>query len=208
MTRPEQDNRAHWDAVYTARAPEEVSWYQARPDTSLALIARAGKGPGASLVDVGGGASRLVDLLLDAGYRQITVLDLSPVALERARNRLGDRASLVTWLAADVTAWTPSRTFDVWHDRAVFHFLVDAEDRRRYLAVLAAALPPGGQAILGTFASDGPERCSGLPVRRYEPDTLTAEVGSAFRLLEGLHEEHLTPSGTVQRFQFSRFLRS
>jgi trans-aconitate methyltransferase len=201
------DGRAHWDAVYAARAEDQVSWYQARPVASLGLIARAGKGPGASLVDVGGGASRLVDHLLDAGHREITVLDLSPVALDRARARLGQRASLVTWLAADVTTWEPARTFDLWHDRAVFHFLVEAEARRRYLATLTAALAPGAQAILGTFAADGPERCSGLPVARYEPETLAAALGPGFRLVEGLHEDHLTPSGAVQRFQFSRLVR-
>jgi SAM-dependent methyltransferase len=202
-----QGGRAHWDAVYLARAEGEVSWYQARPETSLGLVGRTQKGTDAALVDVGGGASRLVDLLLDAGWRRLTVLDLSPVAMDRARARLGARASLVTWLTDDVTTWTPSTRFDVWHDRAVFHFLVGAEDRRRYLATMARAVPPGGQAILGTFASDGPERCSGLPVARYEPETLAAEVGPGFRLVESLHEDHVTPAGKVQRFQFSRFLR-
>lgn len=199
--------RAHWDAVHGTKAPEEVSWYQAKPETSLRLIARTQKGPRASIIDVGGGASRLVDLLLDAGYERLTVLDISPVALAMARARLGSRASLVTWLADDVTAWAPVGQFDIWHDRAVFHFLVGTEARRSYVAAMTAALRQGGQAILGTFASDGPERCSGLPVARYEPDTLADELGPWLRLVESLHEDHLTPTGKVQRFQYSRFVR-
>jgi len=202
------DRRAHWDALYTTKAPHEVSWYQARPETSLGLISRARKGQKASIIDVGGGASRLVDLLLDAGHERLTVLDLSPVALERARARLGSRASLVTWLAADVTTWTPAGKFDIWHDRAVFHFLVGAEQRQSYVAAMSAALQQGGQAILGTFASDGPERCSGLPVVRYEPEALAAELGPWLVPVESLHEDHLTPAGKLQRFQFCRFVRA
>ena len=202
-----EGGRAHWDAVYATKAPHEVSWYQARPETSLGLIARAKNSLQARIIDVGGGASRLVDLLLDAGYQQPTVLDLSSVALEKARARLGDRAPLASWIVEDVTTWEPAGQFDIWHDRAVFHFLVNPEHRRGYVAAMTAALPPGGQAILGTFASDGPERCSGLPVARYEPETLAAELGARFHLVESLHEEHLTPAGKVQHFQFSRFVR-
>jgi SAM-dependent methyltransferase len=202
-----EGGRAHWDAVYAKKAPDEVSWYQAKPETSLGLIAQAKKGLRARIIDVGGGASRLVDLLLDAGYEQPTVLDLSSVALEKARARLGNRASLVSWVVDDVTTWSTVGQFDIWHDRAVFHFLVSPEHRHSYVAAMTRALLQGGQAILGTFASDGPERCSGLPVSRYEPETLAAELGSRFHLVESLHEEHLTPSGKVQRFQFSRFVR-
>jgi hypothetical protein len=149
-----------------------------------------------------------VDALLDAGQEHLTVLDLSAVALDRAKARLGERAARVRWIVGDVTTWSPPGPFDVWHDRAVFHFLVSAEDRRRYAEVMRAALPPGAQAILGTFASDGPERCSGLPVTRWEPAALAAELGPGFRLVEGLREEHLTPGGAVQRFQFSRLVRT
>jgi len=202
------DGKAHWDQVYATRRPEEVSWYQAHPGTSLDLIARCGKGAAARIVDVGGGASRLVDALLDGGHERLAVLDLSAVALERARARLGERSLRVSWVVGDVTAWAPPEPIDVWHDRAVFHFLVEAEARRRYVAVMLAALPPGAQAIMGTFASDGPERCSGLPVMRWEPTTLAAELGPGFRLVEDLHEEHVTPGGKVQRFQFSRFVRT
>jgi SAM-dependent methyltransferase len=155
----------------------------------------------------GGGTARLVDALLDAGHLNLTVLDSSSVALERAKARLGERAAQVTWIVGDVTAWRPPGPFDVWHDRAVFHFLVEPAARKRYISVMRAALAPGAQAIFGTFASDGPERCSGLPVQRWEPAGLAAELGSGFRLVEGLHEDHLTPSGNTQRFQFSRFAR-
>ena len=137
----------------------------------------------------------------------MTVLDISPEALARARDHLGDRGRLATWIAADVSRWTPPAPFDIWHDRAVFHFLIDLEDRRAYRKTMAAALPIGGQAIIGTFASDGPEKCSGLPVARYEPETLGAELGPGFRLVESTHEDHRTPTGKVQRFQFSRFVR-
>jgi SAM-dependent methyltransferase len=207
MTTLPDEKRAHWDAVYTTKKPDEVSWHQAHPSTSLGFIHRTGKGAAARVVDVGGGASRLVDALLDQGFEQVTVLDISPEALERARERLGEMAQHVTWTAADVTRWTPPGAFDIWHDRAVFHFLVGAEERRAYKETMASALPPGGQAIIGTFASDGPERCSGLPVARYEPETLASELGTAFRLLESSHEDHVTPGGKVQRFQFSRFVR-
>jgi SAM-dependent methyltransferase len=203
-----EDRRSHWDALYAAKAPQEVSWYQVAPVTSLELIARAGKGPLARIIDVGGGASTLVDGLLDAGHRRVTVLDISARALARARGRLGARAADVTWLEADVTRWTPGQAFDVWHDRAVFHFLVGPEDRRDYLEAMTLALAPGGQAVIGTFAADGPDRCSGLPVRRYEPETLAKELGDDYRLLDSAHEDHRTPSGKLQRFQFSRFARA
>jgi SAM-dependent methyltransferase len=207
MTMPIDPRQAHWDSVYSTKAPDEVSWHQARPGVSLELIERTGKGRDARIIDVGGGASRLVDALLDEGFERVTVLDISPEALARARERLGDRARRVTWETADVSRWKSPATYDIWHDRAVFHFLVEPEDRRSYREAMAAALPRGGQAIIGTFASDGPERCSGLPVARYEPETLAAELGPGFRLVESTHEDHRTPTGKVQRFQFSRFVR-
>jgi SAM-dependent methyltransferase len=207
VTMPHDERRAHWNAVHAGKGADELSWYQARPGVSLELIGRTGKGPGARCVDVGGGASRLVDCLLDAGYRHVTVLDVSTEALAMARARLGPRARSVAWVEADVTCWAPGGTFDVWHDRAVFHFLTDPADRAAYRKVMTTALAPGGAAIIGTFASDGPERCSGLPVARYEPGSLAVELGEGFRLLDAAHEEHLTPSGKVQRFQFSRFAR-
>ena len=207
MTMPTDPRQAHWDSVYTTKTAEEVSWFQARPGISLEFIERTGKGRDASIIDVGGGASRLIDALLDEGFQQVTVLDISPEALAQTKERLGERARPVTWITADIARWAPPTKFDIWHDRAVFHFLVKPEDREAYRETLAAALDRGGQAIMGTFASDGPERCSGLPVARYEPETLAAELGPRFRLVESAHEDHLTPSGKVQRFQFSRFVR-
>jgi len=200
--------REHWEKIYGEKREDEVSWFQGRPSTSLDLIARTGAGPNARIVDVGGGASRLVDALLDAGYQDLVVLDIAAPALDRARKRLAANASRVKWVASDVARWEPGAPFDVWHDRAVFHFMVTPEDRRAYRATMLRALRPGGHAVIGTFASDGPEMCSGLPVQRYEPETLAAELGVDFRLVESIRQEHVTPGGKVQRFQFSRFVRA
>jgi ubiquinone/menaquinone biosynthesis C-methylase UbiE len=160
----------------------------------------------ARIVDVGGGASRLAEALLDQGYRSITVVDVSAAALDTARARLGAGASRVTWVTCDVAGWVPDARFDVWHDRAVFHFMVTPEDRKAYREAMRKALKRSGHAIIGTFASDGPERCSGLPVQRYDPEALAAELGPDLRLAESIREEHLTP-GRAQRFQFSRLVR-
>lgn len=199
--------REHWDSVYGQKAEDELTWHQAHPSTSLQLVSRAGIGPDARIVDIGGGASRLADALLDRGFQHVTVLDIAESALEKAKRRLRSRASNVTWIRADVSTWEPGASFDVWHDRAVFHFMIRPEDRETYRATMRKALRVGGQAIIGTFATDGPERCSRLPVRRYEPDTLAAELGSGFQLIDSVHEDHVTPTGKVQRFQFSRFVR-
>ena len=201
------DRQAHWQGVYETKAETEVSWYQDHPAASLALIRASGLGRDARIIDVGGGAARLVDHLLDEGWRALAVLDIAPAALERARRRIGLRADAVEWLVADVTRWRPSTGFDLWHDRAVFHFLTEADDRAAYAATLAATVAGGGQAIIGTFAPDGPERCSGLPIRRYDADGLAAEFAPHFQLVEARREEHLTPAGKVQRFQFARFRR-
>jgi len=199
--------REHWQRVYGQKAEDELSWHQARPATSLLLISQGGVGPEARVVDVGGGASRLADALLEAGFRDVTVLDVSEEALETARRRLGQRASSITWVVADATRWEPGASFDLWHDRAVFHFMTRPEEREAYLASLRRSLRIGGQAIIGTFATGGPERCSGLPVQRYEPESLAAVLGAEFRLVDSLHEDHHTPAGKVQKFQFSRFVR-
>ncbi len=201
------ERQAHWERVYATRAEDEVSWFQPRPATSIELVRRTGTSTNASIVDAGGGASRLVDALLDTGFRRITVLDVSETALARARQRLGDRASGVDWVAADVTSWTPRGAFDVWHDRALFHFLTDARDRRAYVRALGSAVQKSGHAIVGTFAPDGPEMCSGLPVVRYAPASLANEMGPGWELAETIFEDHATPAGKIQRYQFSRFVR-
>jgi ubiquinone/menaquinone biosynthesis C-methylase UbiE len=180
-----------------------VSWYQPRPELSLALIARTGAGPDSTIIDVGGGDAALVDALLDRQVGRVTVLDLSGAALTRARERLGPRANDVCWLEADVTqAVLPPRSFDVWHDRAVFHFLTRTDDQQRYVAAARDALRPGGYLIVTTFAADGPARCSGLAVARYSPDALRAAFGEGFDLVTSGSAVHRTPSGAEQRFTY------
>lgn len=200
--------RSHWDHVYETRAPEEVSWYQPSPERSLALIERAGTGHDAAIIDVGGGASKLAGSLLDRGFTDVTVLDISENALTRAREQLGAGAERVRWIVADVTEAELPRRYDLWHDRAVFHFLVEEVDRERYRALLRASTGPGAHVIVATFALDGPERCSGLPVVRYSPEALLEALGPGFSLIESDAEEHHTPSGAVQRFVYCRFVRS
>lgn len=199
--------REHWQKVYREKAEDQVSWFQPGPGPSLDQISRTGASPDARIVDVGGGASRLADALLDRGYRRVAVLDVAAEAFEHARARLGERAALVAWITGDVRTWASSRPVDVWHDRAAFHFMVRPEDREAYRATLLRTVRSGGHVIIATFASDGPERCSGLPVLRWEPAALTTELGPELRLVEGVHHDHLTPAGKVQRFQFSRFVR-
>jgi hypothetical protein len=204
---PSERRQQHWKHIYESKSPNEVSWYQAVPRISLALIHSSGVSPTAPIIDVGGGASTLVDCLLAADYRSIAVLDLAAGALDRSRQRLGPAASQVDWVAADILSWQPTTRFQLWHDRAVFHFLTQPEDRQSYLATLKSALLPGASVLLATFALDGPERCSGLPVRRYSPQTLAAELGSEFTLIETATEDHPTPSGAIQRFVYCRFKR-
>lgn len=200
-------SKHHWEDIYARIAADEVSWFQPRPGASLALVTRASRGTRAAVIDAGGGASRLVDLLVEEGFPRPAVLDISEKALAQARERLGERASRVQWITADVTRWRPDRSFDVWHDRALFHFLVEAKDREAYRQVMSSAVAPFGQMIIGTFALDGPEQCSGLPVVRYDAATLGAELGPGYRLVETVAEDHRTPKGRLQRFQFCRFER-
>jgi ubiquinone/menaquinone biosynthesis C-methylase UbiE len=197
------DTKTHWETIYQTRPPTQVGWYQARPSLSLDFIQRLGLPQAASVIDVGGGASTLVDSLLEAGYSTLTVLDLSGTALDLARRRLGSKAHAVTWLEADVTqADLPADHFDLWHDRAVFHFLTEPEQRRRYVNQVERSVKRGGQVIVATFASDGPNRCSGLDVVQYTPLGLQAEFGSNFELLDSARETHHTPSGTEQKFVY------
>ena len=200
--------QAHWDNVYTSKRENEVSWFQESPAISLDLIKASGAKPGASIVDVGGGASRLVDALLESGYNAVTILDLSERALATTQARLGELASKVQWIVADVATWEPSLTYDLWHDRAVLHFLTEPKDRTAYAERVWKAVRSGGQVIIGTFAPDGPERCSGLPVMRHDAASLGALLGPSFELIESRSHEHKTPMGTTQLFQFSRFRRT
>jgi len=199
----DETRRAHWDKAYQSKGEAGVSWFEDAPAVSLDLIRRHVTIATASLIDIGGGASRLVDVLLDEGMKSVTVLDLSPAALDAARARLGLRADAVHWVAADVTAWRPDRTYDIWHDRAAFHFLTDPDDRAAYIERLTAAVAPGGYAVIATFAPDGPERCSGLPVVRYDPAALAEVIGPSFRLVEHVKHQHTTPWNSTQAFQFS-----
>ena len=202
------DWKDHWEQLYAKKKPAEVNWYQAHPQHSLALIGDTGIGTAASIIDVGGGASTLVDHLLTTGYRDITILDIARTAIERAQARLADRSQQVTWVEGDVTSYTPRQRFDIWHDRAVFHFLTLEEDRNYYLETLNKALKPDGQVIIATFSDSGPSQCSGLEVVRYSPTTLSHALGSGFRLVETLTEEHHTPNGGVQQFVYCRFCRN
>jgi 2-polyprenyl-3-methyl-5-hydroxy-6-metoxy-1,4-benzoquinol methylase len=194
----------HWETVYTSKSDAELSWTQAQPTMSLTLIAEscsAGR-----VIDVGGGTSLLAQKLLDRGYA-VTVFDISQTAIDHARQRVGARASEIGWVVADVTEGPDLGTFDVWHDRAVFHFLTAAVDRAAYAALLARTVPVGGHAVIATFALDGPEKCSGLEVRRYDGSALAAELGPQFRLLKTVPELHQTPWSALQSFQHSLLAR-
>lgn len=199
------DVTEHWERVYADRDPQSVSWYQPRPELSLALIESARLAPADPILDVGAGASSLVDELLAAGYTDVSVLDVSARALELDRRRLGPAADRVAWIQADVLAFVPDRTYRLWHDRALLHFLTAPADRRRYVELLASSLAPGGEAVLSTFGPEGPEWCSGLPVHRYSADSLAELLGDRFTLLDRIAATHSTPSGVTQQFVYTRF---
>lgn len=201
------DRTTHWQNVYATKGEAEVSWFQASPAISLEMIRAASPDRVAAIIDIGGGASRLVDALLQDGYRNVAVLDLSANALDAAKVRIGGAASTVDWIVADATTWRPAKTWDVWHDRAAFHFLTDPLDRAAYVERLRSAVAPGGHVIIATFAPDGPEKCSGLPVQRHDSASLSAELGPEFDLVETRSETHRTPWHSTQAFQFSRFRR-
>ncbi len=196
------DRRQHWETVYSTRAADQVGWFQPHAASSLRLI-EGSADRDAHVIDVGGGASVLVDDLLDAGYRNLTVLDLADSALAASRARLGRRARSVQWIDADITrAELPAARYDVWHDRAVFHFLTDPADRARYVAQVLKSVKPGGHVIVAAFGPGGPLQCSGLDVVRYVPDALHAEFGAAFRMLRHETEIHRTPAGGEQEFVY------
>ena len=197
----------HWNGIYTSKGDHAVSWFEDVPSVSLAMIEAAGITPERCVIDIGGGDSRLVDHLIQRGFECLAVLDVSSAALEHAKARLGVNASVPRWIHADVAGEWDVNSVDVWHDRAMFHFLTDPGDRARYLAHLKESVKSGGTVILSTFALDGPEKCSGLPVVRYSPDSLAASLGDDFRLVEAVAHIHHTPWGSAQAFQYSRFTR-
>jgi len=199
------ERKEHWESVYRSKSPLKVSWYQQEPTLSLWLIASVSLPLDAPIIDVGGGASTLVDKLCDEGYTNISVLDVSASALAHAKNRLAHKANRVHWYEKDVTCFDPPHRFSLWHDRAVFHFLTKRSDRESYINVLRQALEPGGHLIIMTFAIDGPDKCSGLDIVQYDADKLTAELGAGFELMETGFEVHLTPAGNQQKFAYFRF---
>ena len=197
------DAKSHWDKVYTSKAPDAVSWYRKHLDKSLGLIERAAGSRSASIIDVGGGESTLVDDLVFRGYTNITVLDISHAAVEVTKSRLGPAAEQVRWLVADITkVELEPRAYDVWHDRAVFHFLTTPEQRTAYVRQVARSVKPGGHVIVGAFGPEGPTKCSGLEVVRYDADSLHHEFGARFRLVESSTELHRTPADATQQFLY------
>lgn len=197
------DAKAHWERIYASVAPNQLSWYRPHLDASLRLIERAARDHSTAIIDVGGGESTFVDDLLSHGFRNITVLDISQTAIEVNKRRLGERADDVHWIVGDITkAELPKSAYDVWHDRAVFHFLTQPSDRIAYVRQAAHAVKPGGHVIVSTFGLEGPTKCSGLDVVRYDAESLHREFGVDFRLLESVKELHQTPFGTVQQFLY------
>ena len=208
----ESERRQHWDAVYAEKDTDEVSWFEASPTLSLAMLDAVGADPSMAVIDIGAGASRLAGALLERGFTDITALDVADDGLAAARSELGPDADKIIWLVADLVAWSPGRRYDIWHDRAVFHFLTTPAQQRRYLTTARAALHPGATMIIATFADDGPEQCSGLPVACYSPtqlvDTLNTHSGAAFELIDRRREEHRTPWGSIQPFTWCALMYS
>ncbi len=202
-----KERLSHWENVYASKASEAVSWYQPEPKPSLELIDTLKLEPTANIIDMGGGDSRLVDHLLHRGFSEITVLDLSQTALDKTRKRLGPEAGKVRWIASDVLDFSPARPFDLWHDRAAFHFLTDPVEVQSYLRILRESLKPGGYLILGTFSTEGPNRCSGLPVQQYSAQSLQALLGCEFRPLRCFLRDHITPGSARQNFLYCLFQR-
>jgi hypothetical protein len=201
------DRQTHWNETYGSKAENQVSWFQVRPERSLDLITAAAPDHAMPIIDIGGGASRLADALLALGYSDITVLDIAATGLSRTKARLGAQADKLSWIVADVTQWQPPRRWQVWHDRAVFHFLTAPEAQDAYIDALKRGTVAGSSVIIATFALNGPERCSGLPVQRYSAATLATRLGAAFALYAEGEESHATPFGTTQQFQYAAFRR-
>ncbi len=207
-TEDEMNRKEHWNQFYQTKAPDKVSWFQTWPAISLQLIEATRIGKDESIIDVGGGASVLVDFLLEAGFTKLAVLDISATALGHARKRLGAKAHHIEWFETDVTDFNPEHRFNLWHDRAVFHFLTEKDDRRKYLQTLKQTLALEGNVIIATFAIDGPLKCSGLDVARYDAPSICAKLGTGFRLIEQVDETHVTPWNTEQKFSYFRFIQN
>jgi SAM-dependent methyltransferase len=201
------DHQTHWENVYASRQPHEVSWTQAVPQTSLDFIRFFHLPRTAAIIDIGGGDSKLVDFLLTERFENITVLDISAKALDRAKARLGEKAAKVKWVVQDITAFEPGTAFDLWHDRAAFHFLTTAEQVAKYVAAARKSIKAGGYAVIGTFSDKGPDKCSGLPVQRYTEETLALQLGEEFTKIKCMQEDHTTPFDTKQHFLFCAFRR-
>ena len=202
-----RNRKNHWEHVYKKYSSTDVGWYQTYPESSLKLIHNTGVGTDIGIIDIGGGTSNLSGLLFDQGYKKLAVLDISGNSIEKAKSQLGEKSRLINWIEADVTKYNFREQYDVWHDRAVFHFLTKAEDREGYINSLNQALKLNGHLIIATFSLDAPPKCSGLSVVRYSPETLQSELGDNFILAEALVEDHLTPSGVKQKFIFCRFIK-
>jgi hypothetical protein len=201
------DYKSHWEGVYTEKSVKKVGWYKENFDVSMSLLAEASCDKSARIIDIGGGASLFVDSLLDRAYEHLAVLDIAASALEHARRRLGDKATGVQWIVADIRETADLGTFDIWHDRAVFHFLVNAVDRQKYAILARTTVPVGGHVIISTFSPSGPERCSGLNTCRYNSKSLAAEFGDGFKLVKEVPENHITPSGNNQSFLYALLRR-
>ena len=199
------DRKKHWETVYETKKPDQVSWSQEIPKTSLEFIHSFGLEKTAKIIDIGGGDSKLVDYLLDEGFENVTVLDISAKSLEKARNRLGEKANKVNWIVIDITEFEPNMTFDVWHDRATFHFLTTPEQKKKYIKTVRKSI--SGFLTIGTFSQNGPERCSGLEIKQYSEEELTSELKDGFDNIKCVTEDHLTPFDTTQNFLFCSFKR-
>lgn len=202
-----EDRKTHWEHIYGTKKFTEVSWYQSKPQVSLDYIAATGLEKDAAVIDVGGGDSYLVDYLLSDEYSDVTVLDISEKALEKAKERLEERSSEVTWIAADVAAFRPMKKYDIWHDRAAFHFLTESDDISNYIKNLEEGVQPGGYVILGTFSDKGPEKCSGIFIKQYSAEEMSKLLPDDFELLGCDNIDHTTPTGAVQNFTFCRWRR-
>jgi len=202
-----RNRKDHWERVYQKHAPTEVGWYQAYPEISLKFINNTGVGLDGRIIDVGGGTSKLSEHLLQQGYKELTVLDISSNSIKKAKAQFGEKSSRINWIEGDVTSYGFKEQYDVWHDRAVFHFLTKIEDRKGYVNSLNQALKLNGHLIIATFSLEAPPKCSGLSVVRYSPETLQNELGDNFNLVETLVEDHATPSGVKQNFIFCRFMK-